>query len=710
MTAAHAGFSQSPTATARPGRPRQPNGYGLNTTRKHTPHPFRFYLAGALLAGGLALTGCDINKPELPSFDSRLTLPLGTELLTVADAVEDDSTLVTAADGGVSFIATGAPDTVGLGVDLDMDLPAQNIHETVGVFDVSAPDPVTVTESLVDAWPDAAAAAGTSTPVPPFDFDVDAGGMDLGGIGSVTLDSGLMTLTVSSTWPVGISGSGSGDPLLLTIRDDATGLDLLTVPVGPVPADGTVTTTADLSGLQLPGSIRVTFSGHGDGSADPVPVTGDESLRIDLAFTGLTASSATAAVPGQTFSLEFTTDLDGAGEITAAEVASGDIVLALHNELPVAMDLQLEWREVTTPGGAPLVATATLPAGGNADLNVPFAGCRITSDGQPLSVMTVAVTATTPGSAGAPVTLSSTQGLTADLAPGVLSFAWISACLDTQQWDLEPVAETIDYPEDSEGFAFTRASLVIDLDNTADMGAALDLVVTGIPRQGDPVTMEVHDFVDPAGPGDGKTTLVLDETNSDIVSFLNSRPVRIVLGGTIGLVEGANCGTVRADDSLAVGWRLEVPLAVTLDGVAIDGDPVALDLDPDLGNTITDHAGAATLQATVKSMMPAGIQLWVLAADNAADLPDKPGLTIGPLTVAPAEVDPATGEAVQAVTSHPTVSLTAEESRYFGRPGLQTMFRAVLPDSTGGIIRIMSTDYLEVTGVVSMDLRIDEEL
>lgn len=661
-------------------------------------------------AAALILAGCNIAKPEMPSFDTRLTLPLGTEVLTVAEAVADDSTLVTDGDGGISFVTGGQPQTIDLGIGMEVQIPAQTIRQTVGVFAVAAPAPLTVAESLVEVWPEAATFAGSAAAVPEFDFTVDAGDLDLSGIEAVTLADGVITCAVTSSWPVGISGSGQGDPLLMVLRDGGTGAELLTISLDPVTAGGSALAEVSLAGLTLPSQLDLSIVGHGDGSLSPVTIAGNESLSVELSFDGLSATSATAAVEAQTFDLEFTADLGGGDAITHAAVSTGSLSFYLRNELPLEVAVDLAWDRVQTEGGDALATSAVVPAAGSVVVTVPFSASEIVSTGDPMTTLSATARVRTSGSGGESVTLTSTQGLTVDLAPGVLSFTEISGCFAPDSWDLDPITEEISYPDDSDGLTFTQAALVIELGNTADMGADLDLRLTGIPRQGDPVYLDVHEFVNPAGDENGKTTLILNENNSELVDFLNTRPETISLGGTAGVAEGANCGTLRSSDTLEISWRLTVPVVVNLEGTSIDGDPEPLGLDADLQSAIADHAGAAELTTIVTNHLPAGLQLWVLVADRPEDLPGNPLLTVGPLTVDAARIDPFTGEVAAGVVSRPSASLTAEDSRLFGRPGLHTMFRVQVPASDGIPVRVMSTDFLEVTGMLAMDLRIDEEL
>ncbi len=682
----------------------------LNPThRLSAALPCRVAAVLAILACLATLTACDISEPSLPSFDSSVSIPLGSQRLTIAEVLDDDPSLVTAEDGGISFTTAGEPDTISLGMDLDVDVAAQHIHQSWGSFVLDDPDPVAVGESFAEAWPPASQAAGTTTTVPDFDFRYEAPGLGLGGITACTLSQGTLTLTAESTWPVVIRGPEPGMPVEASLLAADSDEVLLAIPVGPIPAGGQVSTTVPLAGLALPGDFRLVLAGHGDGSEAPVPIDGDEALNITLVLADLAATTATARVPAQAVDLEFRTDLGSGDQITAAEIGTGLLTFGLHNETPLAMGIDLLWDQIITGDGRPLTASANLPAGADTTIAVSFAGCRILESGPYLDSLTAQVTARTPGSGNQTVTLSSTQGLTADLDPGVLSFTTVSGCFAPDSWDLEPTTAQISYPDDSDGMEFTTAVLSILLDNTADLGATLDMTITGTGGRGDEVSLQVHDFIDPANADAGKTTLRLDESNSDIVTFLNARPRTITMAGTVSLTPGEACGTVSADDRLAVGWALEVPLRVNLDHAALDGDITPLGLDDGLREVIDERAGPARFQGEVSNHIPAALELTILAADDPADLPDHPGLRVGPVTVAAAATDPVTGMVTDAVLSRPVIELTAEQARYFGRPGLHTMYQAILSSDPESPVRIISTDYLTVTGMVTAELRVDGE-
>ncbi len=676
-------------------------------TRKPLPLTVILLLSMTLL---VLLSACDISEPQLPSFGSHLNIPLGVERFTVGEAIDDDPNLELAPDGGISFVASSSPDTLSLGLDLNLEVPGQQINQLIGTFTVTPPAPVSVSQSLLEAFPAAAEIVGTPAPLAPFDFSLEEPGLQLENLETCTIASGILKVDINNTWPVAISGTGTGDPLTLALYDSITDELLLTAPVGPIPASGETSTTISLAGIRLVGQVKIIIEGHGDGSGnDTVTLTGEEELVLQLAFDNLLVSSATAALAAQTFSFIFLTDWGENEEITAAEFSSGTLVMQLHNQLPIPVTLDLSWDRVIDPEGNALALTVELPALGNSFLDIPFANCRIEDQGVPLTSLAAHVIARTSGSGGQLVTLTSTQGFLVDLEPGVLIFSLVNGCFTPSTWDLEPSTEHIEYPQDSEGVNFTEAVLTINLANSADLGADLDLTITGTPAHGSPVSLAIHDRVDPVSGGNAKTVLILDPNNSDIIQFINSRPEIITLAGTMSLTPGASCGTVRALDQLIVSWNLEVPLIVTLTGATISGTPTPLGLDTKVQDMITDHAEAAEFRADVVNHIPVDIDFLVLLAVDPANLPTQPDLIIGPIHIDKAQVDPLSGEAQTSTVSHPVVQLDPTETTFLGQPNLHSMYQIVLPSGGPTPVRVLSTDYLEILGTVGLDLRIDGE-
>ncbi len=123
---------------------------------------------------------------------------------------------------------------------------------------------------------------------------------------------------------------------------------------------------------------------------------------------------------------------------------------------------------------------------------------------------------------------------------------------------------------------------------------------------------------------------------------------------------------------------------------------------------INDHALGAQIETVILNHMPVAVQLRILASSNLNTIETDPELIIGPLHVAAAIVDGTTHMVGEAVTSRPTITLTEEDARILGRDNLHTMVEVILPAGDGNPVRMMATDFIEIRGIISMDILVND--
>lgn len=661
------------------------------------------------LAAGLAwLGGCDINEPAMPTFDTTLSLPLGVERLDVADAVDSEDFLETLPDGGLQFRVDGDPDTLSFDFDLSAEVAAQSLDQGLGSFDLPPVGPLSYGFSLGEVWAPAAGAVGLVTIVPAFPLAATSPDQDVPDVASATLAEGVATVTVHNGLPVAISAASGPDQLVLTLESPA-GAVFATFPFGVIAAGATATREVDLAGAVMPDRLRVRLAGGSAGSAgQPVEVNGADALDVSATFTGLVVSSATAVIGAQSFTTTFASPLPSGYEVTEAVIAAGSTVLQVVNSMPVPCTATLAWDALRTAGGAPLVEQFTLAAGQSLSRTIDFAGYRLADGGLPLTSLDAAVSVSSPGSGGLPVAMDAGDGLTATLGAATISFASVTGVVPESIVELEPTVQQIDLPDELTGLYLTAARLVLALDTTASLPGSVDLTLRGISGDGSVHELNIAEALND-GAGKALTEIVLDQDNSGIVDFLNNLPERVTLLGQVSLGGDGALGTVRPGDTAVVRWEITAPVEVVIDDATLDSDPRALDVDADLQEKISTHAQGARAQLEVLNHLPVALQLTVLVGQDANTLDTAPALTIGPLLVSAAVTSPTTHTVTQSVISRPAFDLTAEQARIFGLPGLVTKVVATLP-STGGLpVRVLSTDYLEVRGLVQLDVLVDDQ-
>ena len=658
---------------------------------------------------GLLVAGCEIADPELPRYSTRLALPLGEERIDIAEIVNDEDYLIEMPDGTLGFQVEGDPDSVAFDFDLAADLQPQSVIGSLGNFTLDLADPIAVDFVLVDLYPAAAGLDGETVPVPPFSFTTASAPEDLQDIEWATLAAGTLTVTVDNGLPVPVSAFAGPDRLVLEIVDPGSGAALVTLSFDPIAAGGQAQQTADLAGVTLPGAISVRLVGGSPGSSGaPVLVDAAAAIAIDAAFSDLEVSAAEAVVGAQSFETSFVTDLPADYEIQSAMIGSGTVSVSVQNQLPIFCQATVSWPDVVDLNQIPMSLVIDLVAGASATRQADFAGYVVQAPpGTALTQLTATVTVTSPGSAGIPVLMQADQGLRADLGSGRIVFASVTGIVPETTYDFEPMTETVDLPDELDGVSITRASLELELVNTAGLDAVTDFHLTGTSAGGAQRSLTVQETIAAADAGRATVTrIVLDETNSTIVDFLNNLPTEITLTGGLTLGGSGEVGTVRADDYAVLGWRIVAPVEVVIVSSHLYGDPKDLGFGANTRDLIADHLGAAEISLEILNHLPVGIETRLLFGTDSLTVKTEPLLAIGPVSVSAGEVDPDTHEVITASTSLPQISLTAAEARLLGTEGLLSVVEVVLPSSDGEIVRVLTTDYVTVQGIVSLDIEV----
>ena len=672
------------------------------------PGLFVLLLAPALL--GL-LGGCEINKPEMPTFDTSMTVPLGVERMDIAELVEDEDFLVVGEDSSLGFFIDSDPDTISLDVDLSVDLAGQTFQEGLGQFELADTDPMAYEFLLADIWAPAAGLSDQPAMVPAFPINLNSSGQDLPDIESALLAAGMVSITVTNDLPVPISAASGPDQVVLDLVNPADGVPFATLVFPELVPGASSTQTADLAGATLPGQIAVNLSGGSPGSSGLiVNVSGDDRIQISAAFQDLLVEEATALVGAQSFNTDFDTELPEDYEITHATIGSGSLTLSLSNDMPVPCTASITWPQLHDAQGQDLVETFSLSPGQSVERPIVFAGRVLESDGAPLTTLAAQVLIDTPGSGASAVTMSSGDGLTATLGSGAITFDSITGLVPAYDFELDPMEEEIDLPEEMDGLELTSAQLSLIVTNSSGLPGDLDLVLHGISAGGREKTLSVEAAIAPAiNRAPQNTVIVLDETNSTIVDFLNNLPESITVQGEVQVGGDGSSGTISADDYAVLTYEISAPVEVVVSGSTISGDPHLVDLDQDMREMIDEHALGARIETEILNHIPLGVELSILCSTDLATLESDPMLVIGPLPVAAALTNPVTHTVSEAVISRPVIELTPEQARIFGREGLITSFEVVLPSSEGQPARLMSTDYLEVRGIVQIDVHVNDE-
>ena len=234
-----------------------------------------------------------------------------------------------------------------------------------------------------------------------------------------------------------------------------------------------------------------------------------------------------------------------------------------------------------------------------------------------------------------------------------------------------------------------------------------DLV--GVDQHGASRSFQVQEEIEAAEQGRATTTsIVLDETNSTILDFLNHMPTEITLSGWVDLGGDGVVGTVRRDDRAVLDWEILSPVEVIIESSQIYGDAKALDLGDSTRELIEDHIGGAAVQLEVLNHLPVGVVARLLLGADPAALKTDPLLVIGPVAIDAGTVGPGGGAVIEPRVCRPQLALTPAQTRLLATAGMHSLLEVTLPSTEDDPVRVLTTDYLTVQGLIQLEVEVND--
>lgn len=668
------------------------------------------WLAAGL--GALALAGCEVNTdPQVPSWDTQVNFPLVNQVKTMSELLDGSTVLIASEAGGLlAFEVSDTLSDATVGT-LDIDDMNGSFDDSLGVFAVRDPGSQNATLQFVDLWPPAAGLDGSTAPVPAYSFtDVKSNIADFGTFTSATLASGSLVVTVVNGTPA---------PLQLTelrVEDRVSGLPVVSVafPADIAPGD-TAVQNADLAGAVLSNQLRAALTGGSPGSGGAVFIDAQSVFQVTAAFANLQASAATAQLPATAFGFTDQIDLSQEMTLTTATLAGGTLVVDFDSDLPVGAQVDLALPELTA-GGVPLALTLAVPAGGTRNQSVDLTGYLLAPappDGLGVQHVGVQADVTTNDSGGTSVGVLAGDQMHVQASIQGIVMQEVEGILQPQIVDVDADTTSFDIPEDLEGVGLSQASLLLEIETSIDFPMDLDLVASGRDKDGVEVLLPIQASF-PAGSGAPQRTLTLalDETNSDLLPFMNALPREIAVGGEVTVGDGSASSTLRQDDWLRASYRINTPLRLTLAEQTLDPETDKLvEIEPEggggggdgaLSGDVTDRMIEGALIVQVRNHLPFGVDLTFKMAEDSASVVTSPQVVVGPLTIGAGSVNVATGLVDEVSVTSSELALTSEDLDIFklnGAPGKQVYggVEIHLHGTAGQAVGVRASDYLEIS-------------
>jgi len=409
----------------------------------------------------------------------------------------------------------------------------------------------------------------------------------------------------------------------------------------------------------------------------------EDSIIVEINVSEIHFSSVTGYFDQEAIVAQDTINLEQATKIQTAEIAGGEMVLTLTNQIGVVADVDFTINEIlhkTT--NQPLKQTIELSADPSPFIvNIPLQDYRISlplvnlSDDQQIHYKS-----TIEIPSDAPMTLDLTEEIDVQVDLNDLSFSSITGIIDPVNIDLDSVEQEISaLPEELNGIDLSDVDISIVFDTNIGVPVRLNLTLMSYNASGD-TTRSVIDQIITTNP-------VVSIPNA--ADLINIKPEKIVAYGnaTIG-------GTGMVDTSQYVSGVMQISVPMEM----IIKDDAVIELDPELvDEDIPEEIESATIIAKIDNGFDFGGQIELLAAKDTMYFTE--GFLLKPDTLAVMNLYP-DSSFTEKVILDDTKFVLFEDSLY-----IKTNVKLVgMKDNSGNPIpsRILTKDTmkLQISGVI----------
>jgi hypothetical protein len=639
-----------------------------------------------LLAGG-----CSLEKPEAPSWDADLAVPLLSHHYDVYELIDRMAEDALSYDslGNIALSFEQAIDTVAIDAGLSIESISDEYNHQLGSMAITSPEPLSLELVLTDYTP---LSAGE---IPETGFDADKSFDQVSEFQSATFDQADLVLTVTNYFDLNL------DSLTIWIVNDLSADTLAEFFIeGGLLIGQTRIDTVSLAGQTASNQLSLASRIHTPGGT--LLSTADKYLEIELGFGDeILVSSALAKVPAQEKDYTSSVSLNEAHRLTSANISSGELNLYIENTSSLSASLRIQVDEVTQDG-IPLTINAEIAAGGVYNYNQNVAGYDLEPD---LSGLAMAVNfdlnAEMPGSGDNIVEINSSDYFEVNAGISDLEFSQASGVIAPTVIEMPATNETIDLPKGMEDITLTDAVITLEIISEVDIPVEVSIDLTGDAGQYLNVLTDINGGT-PQTPG--VTHIVIDDPGT----LTNPVPNNIEITGIATVGDGVTSGTVFSGSKVWGAAEITSPLKFAIGETEIEGDINSTDIDQDDIDEISDRLNSATIYATFTNHLPFGCEVELYLGGDEGTLYSDPQLTIGPVTVEGGTLN-ASGLVTDACISDIVIHLSETDLDIIENPVLYIGQRIILPGTNGQVVNIISSDYLDIDAYMQISARLGGE-
>ena len=668
---------------------------------------------GWVAAGAVGLLfglfgGCTVKKPQVPSMELPISIPVADDMTTIQEVAGDRS----------DFLRIGADDLMTLDFSTDFDrrevvgdrlrvTPTANTFSTE-LGDISLPGAELPDISLsLDDLVGQVLPEGTVPIIPATGIDQQLE-VPLEEMQSLVIKEGGLDVEVANGLPMPLEN------LKLSLVDLGNGGVLVDeLDLGDIEANGGAAQGAfSLDNKDISGSLAISVTG-GTAEVTDVEVAGDPSVDISVVMRDMVVTSATAIIPQQEFSdrqvLEFPDDRI---QVVRANISEGGLTLRVRNDIPLLMELELSLDELKKPDGKiNTFKIDRLSPDEVREVVFDLDGNEFAPD-DPLKLR-LSYSARTVAS-GEPVTISSGGEIVVEALTEDLVFSRVEGVLNRIELTVDPVEEEVEFPEGLDNVALGQTALSVHLTSAVGFRSRIELDIEGTNNAGESASIHISEIFERGNP-DNPISIVIAPDSEELTAFLNLLPSTVIVKPTVLLGDGAGTEVIEPSHWVQIDRvQFVAPAVFQIKGdTQIEPDPEFREWNDDSARErIERNLVSAQVITHIENHLPLGVKVSLVVATREEDVYTNPILRIpkeGAFEVPAATVDGA-GRVSESSMSSRTIGLEAEDVLVFLQKG--GVWTGVLVElaGTNGEVQLYGSDYVNVQAGTEVIVELNEDL
>ena len=658
-----------------------------NIQWKHRRMGLSFFI---LLAATIIYTGCSIESPQAPTWDADLTVPLITHHYDIYELIDRLAEEALSYDEGGNIMITfdQSIDTVAIDAGLTID----DIHDTytdqLGAITINPPAPLSTSLYLQDY---VAIATGN---VDAFGFTAGKDFEVMSDFESAIISEGQMELTITNEFGLNV------DSLTIWFINTNQSDTIFTyVSPGGLMTGETLVDTVTIDGSSVTNQLSLALRIHTPGGT--LFSVSDKNLSVTaVLLDGMTVTSAVAQILSQEKDYLETVEIEEDHQLTSAQISSGQIVFDIQNTSNLSGNFTITVDELES-NGQPLEVTANIPAQGNNQIYQNLAGYQMRPqiNGSSMAVdvdLNIAIA----GSGENLVAVDADDNYALSASVENLQFAQVSGIIAPTEIELANTVEQIDLPSGMEDISLTDAVITINLYSEVDIPAEVNVDLTGDAGQ----FLNIVSDIQSGSPGNpGLTQIFID----DLSSLTSPVPSEITISGIAIAGDGVTSGTVSTQSKVWGEIEISSPLKFAMGETQVDADINSTEIDQEDIEEISERLLGGTINAALTNHLPFGCEVELFFSGDSTTLYTAPQLTIGPFSVESGVISD--GLVSQAAISEIVISLSESDLDIIENPTLYVGQNVYLPGTSGQVVSIISSDYLDISAYMTLTTRLGGE-